>query len=138
MHEPILINEPEYLKERKRINQPKVIPALGSSADRRRRRELIVQTVRAWYNISPKYAKWIANYLEQITKVEHKNGEWKSGKGYCSLRLPRELFISLRTVFKTHAPDLEVFGTNDDDIRILYEEFPKLVPTGIRTKARKN
>lgn len=129
------IRKPEYSKGPKKA--PKVHTRAGSQADHKRRRELIRKTVMAWYSISPRHAKAMANYLREVTKVEHSGGAWRSGKGYVSLRLPRELYLSLRKVFSVHAPDMEPFATDDSDIQILYEEFPRLMPAGNRRRTRK-
>lgn len=130
------LNEPEHTKARK--GKPIIKLASASQADDKRRRNLIKQTVKAWYNISPRHARAMATFLREITKVEHTGGKWRSGKGYCSLRLPRELYLSLRKVFSVHAADMEPFGTNDTDIKILCEEFPNLMPTGFRPQRRKD
>jgi hypothetical protein len=131
-----MIDKPDYVKARE--GKPLIRSLASSKADLRRRRDLIRQTVQAWYNLNPRYAKWMATFLKEITKVEHTGGKWRNGKGHCSLRLPRELFISLRKVFQIHAPDMEPFATDDLDIKILCEEFPNLMPTGNRGRIRKD
>lgn len=130
------IELPESTKARK--GKPKLASLAVSKADLRRRTELIRATVMAWYNLNPRYARWMGNFLREITKVEHSGGKWRNGKGHCSLRLPRELMISLRKVFQVHAPDMEPFATDDLDIQILCQEFPKLMPTGYRGRIRKD
>ena len=127
---------PEHSKAR--AGKPIIKTVVGFRADLRRRRDLIRQTVMAWYNLDPKHARYMANFLREITKVEHSGGKWRNGQGHCSLRLPRELFISLRRVFQVHAPDMEPFATDDLDISILCEEFPNLMPTGNRGRRRKD
>lgn len=128
-----MLDKPEYVKARE--GRPNILTPGASAADLKRRRDLIRKTVEAWYSIDPRYAKWMCHFLTEITKVEHNGGKWRNGKGHVSLRLPRELFASLRSVFREHAPDMEAFGTDDTDIRILYEEFPKLMP-GKRYRGR--
>lgn len=133
-----MIDLPESSKEKARVGGKIITNIAKSKADQRRREDLIEKTVQAWYNIRPQYAMAMCKYLADVTAVEHKNGEYKNGKGYVSLRLPRDLFITLRNVFKVHAPDMEAFGTSDDDIKILYKKFPKLMPGGFRPQSRKD
>ena len=128
------IDKPEYLKKK----TGGIITDLSKSkADQRRREYLIDATVRAWYNIDPKYATWMMAQLKELTDAEMKKGEYANGNGYVSLRLPRELFASLRKVFQTHASDMPAFATTDDDIKILCKVAPKLMPGGFKSGSRK-
>jgi len=138
---PKVTTEPEYVKERKRLGThgKLVITNPGAShADLRRRTELIRATAQAWYNLNPRYAINMMNYLKNVTESEHSGGDYKNGEGYVSLRLPIDLYGSLRKVFAKHAPDMEAFGTDDVDIKILCKEFPKLMPGGFRSRSRKD
>lgn len=117
------INLPEGAKEQARVGH--IIMSGGLNASLNVRRELIKKTVQAWYNKDPKHAKNMASFLAEYNKVdvgvrkEHANA-------YTQIRLPSDLFYTLRHVFNVFAPDQETFGTFDDDIRMLMEEFPGL------------
>lgn len=132
------IDKPEWLKERARLKSPLLKTAAVAGAEYRQRRDLIKKTVQAWYNVNPAYAMKMCNDLREMAKVENPNGEYKNKQGYVSMRLPLDLFGSLRKVFQVFAPDQEGFATTDEDIKILYKEFPKLMPGGFRGRSRKD
>lgn len=92
------------------------------------RGKLIEDVLHAWKEFAPKpYFRNMINYLTEVTKVEHNNGAWRSGQGMCSLRLPADLFHSLRIAFEKFLPDEPAFGRDDSDIQLLYEIAPKLM-----------
>lgn len=104
----------------------------GQDVHRRQRRELIEIVCEAWYNISPARAKAFMRYLDEITKVEHREGMSSGGNFHCTVRLPADLFTTLKKAFYMYYPDEPMFGQEDDDLRLLYEVAPKLFPRQAR------
>lgn len=85
------------------------------------KRELIRSVAEAWIQKDPAGARQIAQFLQEITKQDlHKTGKTKRDTGYISMRVPRELWLTLRFFI----PD---FGDDQKDIDILSAEFPDLV-----------
>lgn len=109
------------------------ILANGANVSRSQRRRVISDVVLAWYRVDPNYAKQMADFMRELCKVERADGEWRGKKGFTKLRLPSDLFHTLRAAFNRFLPDEPTFGATDDDITLLKEEFPALVPTGART-----
>lgn len=125
-----MIDQPEYSKESKRLGRG-IILADGMKAEENQRRYLIRKTVEAWKNIDPRAAKAWVKMLKDLQDVD-KGVRKEHGNSYTKLRLPRELWNSLRRVFEIYAADQEAFGTDDNDIRLLREEFPGLMPENAR------
>lgn len=103
---------------------------VGSDAPRRR---LIRDVVQAWYNVDPKMARHMGKMLKEAQQNEYKNGEWHTtGDGFCRVRLPSDLWHSLRKAFKAFLPLEPAFAQDSSDIEMLWREYPDLVPTGAR------
>ncbi len=129
----------EFQKEVERTQGSRIISDLSkSSADRRMRERLIDVTIDTWYKVAPKRARWFAQQLTELAKVENPGGKYRNKQGYVQMRLPRELFVHLRRVFERCAPEMETFGTEDADIHYIRARFPQLMPApkGKTLKAR--
>lgn len=101
-----------------------------------RRAEVIRLGVEAYINVvGMRHAKYVANMIREMTKVEFNNGNWRSGQGHVKIRFPQELFLCLRAVL----PRYQVFpnfGDEEEDIQFMIREFPDLVG-GKRKNKRK-
>jgi len=116
-----------FQEEQKRLGRGPVIAASGLRAERNKRRYLIRKTVEAWKNVSPRAANAWAKAMRDLDAVDVGTRAEK-GRPYTKIRLPVHLWRSLRRVFSMYGSEMEGFGSTDDDITILREEFPKLVP----------
>jgi len=87
-------------------------------------------TIEAYARVSPASFREAVDYIKNITQVEVNGGVWKSGKGVCRLRLPSELFHSLRKVFNIFAPDEPPFGEDSSDIDLLIQVCPEMTREG--------
>ncbi|MCI0354825.1 MAG: hypothetical protein L0099_07290 [Acidobacteria bacterium] len=114
--------------------EPRVLIRSSSDAPRR---QLIREVVKEWYDLNPRHARRMAHFINEITKVEvHEDGRWKGGQGQVVVRLPADLWHTMRFVFAVKLPDEPLFGYDEGDIRIVAEEFPKLVPTKKRLRKK--
>lgn len=115
------------------FNSSHVIMAKGLNAELNKRRDLIEKTLIAWKkSVHPGYLRAMLTYLQEVTKVEMKEGLSKGGKMTCKIRLPSDLFFSLQRVFNKFHPDGDPFAASDIDLKILLEVAPKLMPAGLR------
>jgi len=124
------VNKPDWKSP---DGPPKLI---GSSADRRERRRLIEETLSAYKRLHPAYLKSVVNYLEKITKVQTR--KWKEHGGELKLQLPQDLFLTLRNIFRRCLPEGEpLFGDLEDDIALLEEIAPRIMPPIGGARARR-
>jgi len=90
------------------------------------RKKLIEQTLDAYFKVHPMAAKQAIEDIRQITSMETKGGDWKSGKGTCKIRFPQCLWHSLRKVFMHYLPDEPMFGDIESDIDLIVSMVPDL------------
>jgi len=114
-----------------------IVMVNGKNADRSVRKQLIENTIQAYFNVAPQMAMEAMQFVKDITQAEHKDGHWNSGEGYVKIRLPQDLFFSLRHVFEAHIPDDPSFGDDDDDLHLLFQVCPNFTREGINARQRR-
>jgi hypothetical protein len=90
------------------------------------RRQQIRTAVDSWIATNPTAAAEVGRFMREQKKLQYntKTGAWKNDNGYVKVRIPSDLFWFLRA-------NIDKFAIDDEDIKILFSEFPDLVPANI-------
>lgn len=100
-------------------------------SDKDRKRELVRRYVTELKRRSPAMLAEMARAIEDMSKHEFhpSSGRLRGEKdhGYVKVRVPRELFLGLRILWRRANPyPAPQFGDDEQDLQIIAEEFPKL------------
>jgi hypothetical protein len=100
--------------------------ALTLFAPGKARRTQIRTVVNNWISTNPTAAAEVGRFMREQKKLQYntKTGGWKNDNGYVKVRIPSDLFWYLRA-------NIDKFAIDDEDIKILFSEFPDLVPANI-------
>ena len=131
---PIFGKQPVQAPKKIGCTQGLIIMPEGMRAALHARKVLIRSVVEDWIRRDPRHARNMARYLNEITKVEHSGGKWRTGRGEVKVRFPQDLWGTMRIAFRQAMPDEPAFGEDDIDIQYVYEEFPKLLPNPNRSR----
>jgi hypothetical protein len=90
------------------------------------RRQQIRTVVNHWISTNPTAADEVGRFMREQKKLQYntKTGGWKNDCGFVKVRIPSDLFWHLRA-------RIDKFAIDDEDIKILFSEFPDLVPANI-------